>query len=64
MAPMTGAHAQVRCSSDGYRWHCQDFVPVPAPVWSYHSGWGENYGGDYNQIPNDYPGPAPVKNGY
>ncbi|HEX3885058.1 MAG TPA: hypothetical protein VHW66_20560 [Stellaceae bacterium] len=65
LAPTTGALAQVRCSSDGYRWHCQDgyFAPVPAPAWGYRQGWGHDYGGDYNQIPDDYPGPGPFKDG-
>jgi hypothetical protein len=61
LAPMTGALAQVQCSTDGYDWHCRDFGPAPPPVWGYSPG-PNNFGGDYNQIPNDYPGPAPVYN--
>jgi hypothetical protein len=66
LAPVTGALAQVRCFSDGYRWQCQDgyFAPIPAPGWGYQPGRTHVYGGDYNQIPDDYPGPAPVHNGY
>jgi hypothetical protein len=47
--------------SDGYNWHCQGgyFGAVPAaPVW----GYSNDFDGDYNQISNDYPGPAPVYN--
>jgi hypothetical protein len=64
LLPMTGA--QAACWTDGWRWHCEPGYPgfgyAPAPVMG--PSWGYGYSGDYNQIPNDYPGPAPVKNGY
>lgn len=60
LAPVAGALAQVRCSTDGISWHCADLGPVAASIIG--PGWGYAYGGAYDQIPNDYPGPAPVHN--
>ena len=49
--------------SDGYSWHCQDgFTPGPAPM-GLQPGWGL-FAADYNNLPDDYPGPAPIHNGY
>ncbi|HEY1797835.1 MAG TPA: hypothetical protein VGG57_17110 [Stellaceae bacterium] len=60
LMPVAGAQAQVRCSSDGWSWHCTDFRPAPPPM--YQPGFYNNFYGDYNEIPNDYPGPSAVYN--
>jgi hypothetical protein len=63
LTPMTGAHAQVRCSSDGWRWHCTDYGPAPTPApRSYGPGWSYDRGADYGQAPTEYPGPGPDDN--
>jgi hypothetical protein len=65
LLPMAGANAA--CWTDGWGWQCQPGYPgagypgygfAPAPMMG--PGWGYGFRGDYNQIPNDYPGPAPA----
>lgn len=63
LMPVHGA--QAACWTDGWSWHCAPgypgfgYGPAPTP-WGPSLGFNNNFYGDYNQIPNDYPGPAPV----